>query len=274
LVEKEGRMSVKKKGYWDFIKANIFSLLTVIVGAIAVILNGLKVLPPDIVGPMTLMLVILLATSQLIDQSRKLEHIEDSIQDGFTNTISAVGGVRVIPLPEPEVGLSYLAQRVRDAKHQLDLASLTFSVSRDNSGANEWEKSIEKVLLANRVRFRYVCIFSDKARINRVRKHLLNAKISKFFVGYFAHEKVNVPMPNFLIVDDEEVIAIYPYCYGEPEVWLSIKHPDVIKTFTGYFRRLWEDSTKITAKDIDGGLLERITSSNAEFEPSKTAVVP
>jgi hypothetical protein len=247
----------KRRASWDFIKGNIFSLLTVVIGAIALTLNRLGLLPPDIIGPTTLTLVIFLATSQLIDQSRKLENIEASVKIGFQDTISALGGVEVIPLTEPEVGFKYLAKRVLEAGEHLNLASLSPSIPRSNPGAVEWEKAIEKVLLQNRVRFRYVCIFQDPERATRVRRHLSNPKISKFFVGYFPSEATVVPMPNFLIVDDKEVIAIFPYSYGEPEVWLSIKHPDVVQMFIKHFRRLWEDSTKITTVDIKNGLLER-----------------
>ena len=151
-----------------------------------------------------------------------------------------------------------MAERIRNAKTRADLASLSPSIPRNNAGAVEWEKAIENALLANRIRFRYVCIFHDEARINRVSKHLINPKITKYFVGYFPSEKKIVPMPNFLLVDGDEVVVIFPYTYGEPEVWLSIKHPDVVKTFERYFQRLWDDSIKITRKDIESGLMKSI----------------
>lgn len=251
-----------RKSAWSFVKENIFSLLTVSAGALALILSQLGLLPPDAIGTATLALVISLATSQLIDQSRKLDKIEASVESGFQETISALGGVSVIPLTEPEVGFEYLAKRVREAQHSLDLSSLSPSVPRDNTGATKWESSIEKALISNRIRFRYVCIFQDPTRVHRVDRHLSNPKISKFFVGYFPSMTQIVPMPNFLVVDDEEVIAIFPYAYGEPEVWLSIKHPDVVQMFARHFRRLWEDSTKITADDVESGLLDRVAEGS------------
>ena len=99
---------MRRKVIWDYIGKNLFSLLTVFLGCVALGLSQLRVLPPDAIGPTTLALVIFLATSQLVDHARKLDRIETSIKDGFQDTITAVGGVSVIPLVEPEKGLQYL----------------------------------------------------------------------------------------------------------------------------------------------------------------------
>jgi hypothetical protein len=247
-----------QKTLLDYLRKNFFSLLTIILGLVALVLTQLKFLPPDTIGSTTLALVIFLATSQLVDNARKLEKIEKSITDGFQGAITSLDGVSVIRLDEPEKGLLYLADKVKNAKSRLDHVSLSPPIPRNNLGAIEWEKAIEKVLLSNKVRYRYICAFYDQRRIERVKKHLLNSKISKYFVGYFPSQPHSAPMPNFLLVDDEEVIAIFPFAYGEPEVWVSIKHPEVIKMFSRYFQRLWNDCEKLTGKEITVGALDKL----------------
>jgi hypothetical protein len=72
-----------KKTVWDYIGKNFFSLLSVLLGTITLALSQLGVLPSSAIGATTLAIVILLATSQLVDTSRKLESIQKSIDDGF-----------------------------------------------------------------------------------------------------------------------------------------------------------------------------------------------
>jgi hypothetical protein len=236
-----------KDGFWEFIKNNFFSITTIVVGVAVLGLNRTGLLSPEAIPPTILTLVIFLATSQLVDNSRKLDTIQNLIKRGFGQTISSLKGIEVIYLSEPEKGFRYLAKRVRESKHRLDLASFSPPISRNSDAASDWDKAIEEALLKENIRFRYVCNFRDEARLTRVKKHLANPKVVKFYVGYYPADQNIVPMPNFLVIDEEEIIGIFPYSYGEPEVWLSIKHPDVVKVFLNYFRRLWEDSEKIDA---------------------------
>jgi len=252
-----------KKSIWDYIGKNFFSLLTVFLGGVALSLSNIGILPPDKVPATTLALVIMLATSQLVDHARKLDNVENLITNGFQTTISSLGGVSVIHLTEPEKGMAYLAEKMRNAKSRLDHVSLSPPIARNHVGSTELEQTIEKTLLNNQIRYRYICIFHDNARVTRVKKHLSNPKISKYFVGYFETQLNSVPMPNYLLVDENEVVAIFPYIYGEPEVWLSIKHPEIVKMFSKYTERLWTESKKITAKDVQSGFFESLANKTA-----------
>jgi hypothetical protein len=252
-----------KKPLWDYINKNFFSILTVFGGSVALLLSRIGVLPQDIIAPTTLALVLLLATSQLVDNARKLENIESALKHGFQETILSLGGVSVIHIAEPEKGQVYLAECVKNAKSRLDHVALSPPIPRNHSGSIELEQAIEKTLLLNLVRYRYICSFYDSARATRVKKHLSNSKISKYFVGYFETQPNSVPLPNYLIVDDSEVVAIFPYIYGEPEVWLSIKHPEIVKMFSKYTERLWVESKKLTMKDVQSEKFIEVMCKNA-----------
>jgi hypothetical protein len=161
-----------------------------------------------------------------------------------THKLPALTDSSVLTLLESEVGLRYLAKKIRAAQHSLDQASLSPPIPRNNPGAREWEKAIEAVLKANKVRYRYIWGGKDSAREKRIKKHMANENISKFFVGYFPADENVIAAPNFLIIDHEEVVVIFPFFYGEPDVWLSIKQPQIIAVFSRYFSRLWIDCTK------------------------------
>jgi len=200
--------------------------------------------------------VTLLATSELIEKHRKLDALAETMRSGFRDAVSSLRGVSVQQHDEPEVGLNYLAERVRAARKSLDLASLSPAIPRRNPGANEWERAIDEVLAANKVRFRYVCAFHDRARLERVRRNVLDPRVKKFLCGFFSVEESRVPMPNFLVVDGDEVIVIFPFMYGEPESWISIRHPEVVKAFGAYFQRLFGESRKIVADEVDASFFD------------------
>lgn len=73
----------KRRTIWNYLEKNFFSLLTVLVGTLILALSQLGILPSAAIAPTTLTLVILLATSQLVDTSKKLEALQDSIENGF-----------------------------------------------------------------------------------------------------------------------------------------------------------------------------------------------
>ncbi len=112
-----------QKQIFDYLSKNFFSLLTVILGFVAYILIQLNIFPPAMIGSTTLGLVIGLATSQLIDNARKLNKIEKSINDGFQSTIASLVGVSVVSLEEPEKGLLYIANKFKSATNRIDHVS-------------------------------------------------------------------------------------------------------------------------------------------------------
>jgi hypothetical protein len=46
---------------------------------------------------------------------------------------------------------------------------------------------------------------------------------------------------SFGLIDETEVIVRYPYGKGEPELWIAVRHPAVVKLFISYYRLLWQN---------------------------------
>jgi hypothetical protein len=232
------------------------------------LLNFLDALPwlQERLPSLTLLAVALVASYLVAERFGKLERIESALNSGFEETVRALGGVSVMRLAEPEMGLSYLAKKATGAKIRLDLASMSPAIPRNNPGATAWENALDEVVNANLVRFRYIGVFNDETRFKRIQKYLSNYKATKFFAGYFPTHDNPIPLSNFLIVDQNEVIVIFPHIYDEPETWLSIKQPEIVETFVKYYQRLWEDCTKITRENLATAVLV--------INPPDSSVIP
>lgn len=252
---------------WEYFKKNLFSLITVFTGFTTLILYRIGMLQGDLIQVMILTLVLLLTTSILIDRSRKLDEIHRSIEKGFMNTVADLGGINIKYLPGADKGLEYLTKCLLEAEESIELVSLAPNIRRDSNAAKEWEKTIEDVLLKNKVNFRYV--FNNISdRTKRVIKHLKNPKISKFFAGYINCDP-SVPMIGFLVIDETEVITIFPTQYGDDEVWVSLNHPRYVQVYKKYFQRLWNESKHSENGDFDENVKNTIEAQRINSVDSK-----
>lgn len=202
----------------------------------------------------TLLLVAVIASYLVSERFGKLEKIEKSISINTEKLLSSLSGVEAKTIPTAEEALEYMATRVALAENKIDHAALAPPIPRRAPYSNKWEKSIEKVLKSNKVMYRYIASFSDKARAERVQNYVSNPSIQKYFVRFYELGNGSAPALSFVMIDDTEVIMHYPYEPGQSEVFLSIKHPDVVRLFEAYFRSLWNNAKKVDKDGIQEGL--------------------
>lgn len=201
--------------------------------------------------PSIILLVVAIIASFLVSERYgKLEKIEHSISSNTDKILSSLSGVEAILIPSTDEGLEYMAQRVASAEHKIDHAALAPPIQRRTSQSKKWEQAIGKVLKGNRVMYRYIASFSDKARIDRVQSHISNPTIQKYFVKYYEVISNSPPTLSFILIDDTEVIMHYPYEPGQAEAFLVIKHPDVIRLFDAYFETLWSNARIINISEL------------------------
>src|SRR5687768_14298352 len=98
---------------WNFVSSNFITLSTVGAGVIVVVLQLFELVNANNITTAILAILILLATSELIDKSKKINNLETLINEGFANTSQALGGCIVRRFTVSEEGFDYLAQRVR-----------------------------------------------------------------------------------------------------------------------------------------------------------------
>jgi len=209
--------------------------------------------------PSFILLVVAIIASFLVSERYgKLEKIEQSISSNTDKILSSLSGVEAKLIPSADEGLEYMAKRVASAEHKIDHAALAPPIQRRTSHSNKWEQAIGKVLKGNKVMYRYIASFSDKARIDRVQNHISNPAIQKYYVKHYKAISDSPPTLSFILIDDTEVIMHYPYEPGQAEAFLVIKHPDVVRLFDAYFKTLWSN-----AKTVNVSELKRIAQ---EFE--------
>lgn len=243
---------------WSFIGDNLISLATVAAGIIAVVAQQLGWLSGPTVSSAILGLLCLLATSEIVERTRRLDKIERLIAEKSERTIKSLSGVEATVLPTSEEAFEYMADHIEQARRRIDHAALAPAIPRRTSSARKWEQAISKVLRANQVLYRYIASFTDASRLDRVRQHLASPSVKKYYVGHFDTSGTSIPMLSFLIVDDQEIIMHYPYVPGQAEMFLAVKHPDIVRLFSVYYERLWQEATKLNVGGLSQDQVEDV----------------
>jgi hypothetical protein len=198
----------------------------------------------------TLLVLAALAGYLVVERAGKLGQIERSIADNAERMLRSLSGVEANLLSTSEEAFEYMAERVLQAQSKIDHAALAPPIERRSPSAKRWEQAIARILKGNQVLYRYVASFQDKARWERVKRHLTNASIQKYYVGHYEASAGTPPVLSFILIDDSEVIMHYPYETGQSEKFLSIKHPEVVELFVAYFRNIWNQSVRLNRDNI------------------------
>jgi hypothetical protein len=256
LIGKGAACQMKKGNFRHYVKANVISLATVIAGIIALILQNLNLNIPGsdkLIPSATLILVILLATSELIDKSKKLDRLESLITDNFDKTLRAVGGATIKKYRLLHDGWAYAARKIREVESTIDHAGLAPPTSRWSKEANGYLDAILKVLRANRVRYRYIAGLSDgQKRLDHVIERLSDPEVKEYRPAYYPQPPGTCPSFSFIIFDRKEVVVYYPKDGEQDEIMISIKQPDLVEMYCDYFQCLWTEAEKL---NLDGAKL-------------------
>jgi hypothetical protein len=251
-----------KSDAWDFVSSNLITLSTVVAGILVVVLQQFGLVNATNITTAILAILVLLATSELVDKSKKISNLENLINEGFANTSQALGGCIVRRFTISEEGFEYLAQQLRAAHLNIDHAAFAPPIPRWSEQSLAYEKAMADVLRKSQVRYRYIGGLSDRRhRATRLATVLSDPLIKRFFPRFFEYSE-QLPGFSFMLFDEEEVVLYLPSIVGGPETVLAIRNPDVVKQFNDYFTRLWSE-----AKTLD---LE--TAKQLVIEPDTTMV--
>jgi hypothetical protein len=244
-------MKTEKSEVWDFISANFISLSTVVAGVLVLVLQQLGRISTQDVATATLALLALLATTEIIDKSKKLDRIESLVSKGFEATLSAVGEVTILKFTFSEDGFAYMAKRIRSTQHSIDHAAFAPPIPRWSEQCQDYEQAVVDILRETRVRYRYISSLEGRPqRLSRVMKLLSDTSIKRYFPAFYLHPKETFPGFSLMIFDDEEVVVYFPTVLGGPETVLSIRNTDVAVHYIGYFARLWADAKPLDLEHI------------------------
>jgi hypothetical protein len=153
--------------------------------------------------------------------------------------------------------LDYLAERTSLARVSIEQASLDKQRARRGEHRIRYEQAREGLILANRVKYRYIGVVDDQRRFVAVKKIIEKGGLLENFYAAFQFRPPNgLPLFSFTIFDREEVVTRAPYDTGEDPIYLSIRSVEVASLFHGYFEKLWSSCRKIDRVEEIDSMLE------------------
>jgi hypothetical protein len=230
-------------------------LATVVVSALVAVLHLLGLLETipwltDRVPTITLLVLAILAgylISQRVGEHEELEGIKDLISESAKITVASLSGVEAATKLSTEEGREYSAKSFETAKRSIDAALLAPSLPPSSSDKIR-DDARAKLLKANKVNYRSITVF-DKSRWEGTKPYLTDPGIQKFYVRYYDLPIGKPPLMSFLIIDNQEIFLRYPYEPGEPEIFVSIKHPEIVQLFAAYYRSMWKEAIPLSRDD-------------------------
>ena len=235
-----------KQHFWSFLKANVVSMITVFSGIGAVIAAQTGLLRPDQLPTITLGLVALLATSEIVEKSRNFDSIENLTSDGINRILDNLGSASVTAFHVAEEGFAYMGKCIESTTSEIQHAAFAPPIPRWPKESRTYEHAIETCLKSSKVRYRYLTDLSNRdARHERVCRLLSDPTITTYFVKSLPSLPKTFPGFSFMVFDKTEVVVYYPYFRGELETVLAIRHPEIVASYMEYFRRLWIDGEEI-----------------------------
>jgi hypothetical protein len=241
---------MKTSGIWDFVGSNFISLVTVLAGVVVIVLDQMGLLPGKIVSSTTLGLLALLATSEIVENRRRLSRIQDGLEGLSKQTLEATQGVSVLMFESNAEALEYVADRMREATNSIDIAALDKRRSRQSPSLEKYYKEREAAIKANRLKFRYVGVLHTPRRLESCLKYIADPKLHRYFAGFYQKPQPEIPLVTFTVIDRQEVFTRCPFKPGGAEGYVAIRSPGVASAFLDYFEELWDSSQKVqTEKD-------------------------
>lgn len=184
---------------------------------------------------------------------------EISLGKGIERIITSLQGVNVQLLEKREDAYLYLEKRIQQAKQSIDVTHSTPPTHKSHISNETYYKALSESVKINKVRLRRVLVASTPDHVEWV-KDMINDFIGHpFFIGYYPKPSHYMPMIDFFIIDEEEVIM----AGGERSLsydikTVVIKHPAFVKMLQEHFDTLWRNSIRLNEKGVRQDLLEQM----------------
>lgn len=233
-------------------KVENIALLATVVASVLVALLDLFGLVESIpwltnrIPTITLLILAILASYLISERSgerEELKGLKTLISENTKVTIASLSGVEASTKLSAEEGYEYIAKIYETAQRSIDAAILAPVLSR-GLPRKVIDEAFTKMLKANKVNCRYIT-YLDNAQWERMRPYITDSANQKLYFRYFEPIR-KPPLMSFLIIDNQEVYMRYPHEPGEPEIYLSVKHPEVVQLFAAYFTSMWREATFVS----------------------------
>lgn len=173
------------------------------------------------------------------DLQRRIDKINQQLDDNLHVTISSLKGVESRSFASGTDLLRYVNKRLSQARVRVDDLSWSPAVGlgqglQVTQDVNHlYEKRLTQV--ARRIPYREVFIFNKPERVGKLRRRL-GQNLEGYSCAYYEHW--TVPLLQFMLIDDEEVIFLsdqYP-------VYVAVRQPDIVNLFVKYYETIWQQA--------------------------------
>jgi hypothetical protein len=269
--------------FWAFVADNVVSLVTVIAGLAVLIVQSVN-RNPDLllISSATLILVTLLATSEIVERQRRLTRLEKLLEESLAQiqlgtrqnaeqfqkgTKEVIESLKLgfdetmVQAKSPSDYYEYLRYRFASAKQSI----LWFGIDPRRSSVADvrrpYEDAFENRVREGKVQIRWITSLGSKARKERAYEIIFGKNRSpSAFVGYVL-DLPTIPVFAFVIVDNEELLIRPPLVEGGRVTYAIISSKAVVKVFLEYFDRVWEKSIKLDKSENTRRFLKEVQQS-------------
>lgn len=249
---------------------NAVAGVTVLTGAVALVLDQFGLISADATIRVLLVLVALLATSELVEQTRRLNRIEAALAGGFRDMLGRVSHTPALPLDGAEEAHIYLADAISRASSMIRHVAVGPGLARIESRHKQaYHAAIRNMLDQNRVTYRRLLCPRNPGRLAMVAGWMKRPMAKKIFVACYCGDVGPILIPLFVVIDDTEVILRQPNKLGFTDQYVLIRDPELVRYFVRYEENLWDESVKVGSGAI--GAAELIAMGEAK---GSRAVIP
>ncbi len=211
------------------------------------------------VPKMTLLLLGLFLASQAVMSGARVDEIQASIRETEGNILKkleATNSSEVLHFRDRAETYRYVADRLRSARTSVD--DITWAIRRahrtesERKAYEDYVTAMEEACNNGDLVYREISALATHHYSERSFK-LIEQDCASYHLGYHDTSLSKVPLMSYIIFDSEEVIlgfykkSVFP---ASGETYLSIKDPNVVRIFTGYYETLWQESVKIKEGDV------------------------
>jgi len=227
---------------WLFFKENIISLVSVLIGIIVLILQGVGLITSQTVADTTLALVALLATSEIVERQGRLSKIEQLIQEQRKDISTSIDKIMVKELSADDCH-EYMRFLFLSSKKSILWASPEPRRSSPSDTKRPYEASVDHILKQGKIRFTWISCFHGKARIERATKIFSKySRNPRVFVGYIPEQASSI---SFVIFDETTLVTRLLFSQGGTSDYLVITSPSIVRLFISHFQKLLEQARKL-----------------------------
>ncbi|TDB93625.1 hypothetical protein [Actinomadura sp. 7K534] len=246
-------MTIDHEDKWRFIKDNIVTLITVATGIGAILLRQLQIITVENLAVVGLGILTLLATTELVDKTRRLDRIEAELKREFARINQAAGDIRVYSFANATSAFDFMAEKIKSAEVSIEHAALAPSVPRWSGEHRRYEAAISTVLKESRIRYRYLAALPEDNRRRRIQKYLSDPSVKQYFVRNFTAQSGDLHFHNFMIFDSALVVVNYPYTEGDPERFLAIENSEVVAFYIYFYNHIWGRASRFSSRTASSG---------------------